>query len=38
MSSQVWIVVAGLTAVIVVVGLGELVQRFRETRQRVTAR
>jgi hypothetical protein len=38
MSSQVWIVVAGLTAVIVVVGLGELVQRFRETRQRVTTR
>jgi hypothetical protein len=29
MSSQVWIVVAGLVAVIVVVGLGDLVQRAR---------
>ncbi|VTR78229.1 hypothetical protein [Cellulomonas hominis] len=32
MSSQVWIVVAGLVAVIVVVGLGDLVQRAREYR------
>lgn len=34
MSSQVLIVVAGLTAVIVVVSLGDLVQRFLQTRQR----
>jgi hypothetical protein len=32
MSSQVWIVVAGLVAVIVVVGLGDLVQRVRVSR------
>ena len=35
MSPQVWIVVAGLTAVIVVVGLGDLVTRARDARQRV---
>lgn len=34
MSSQVWIVVGGLVAVIAVVGLGEFVQRLRGSRQR----
>lgn len=34
MSAQVWIVVAGLVAVIAVVGLGEAVQRLRDSRQR----
>ncbi|MBB5471787.1 hypothetical protein HNR08_000523 [Cellulomonas hominis] len=35
MSAQLWIVVAGLAAVIAVVGLGEAVQRLRAGRQRV---
>jgi|GEM_PF-1699132 len=35
MSPQELIVVAGLVAVIVAVGLGELVTRARESRQRV---
>jgi hypothetical protein len=35
MSPQVWIVVAGLVAVIAVVGLGDLVTRARDGRLRV---
>lgn len=35
MTPQVWIVVVGLVAVIVVVGLGDLVQRARDSRHRV---
>lgn len=37
MSSHVWIVVAGLVAVIVVVGLGDLVQRVRGARHQQDA-
>jgi len=33
MSPQVWIVIAGLVAVITVVGLGDLVNRARDARR-----